>query len=280
MRGQVVTFAALLLLVTCRLYAQAPKDEVKSDFEKRFGYPMLADELRQMHVMPMPIHVRAIRFTGSRNVPLKEQAAIAAELLVSKPDLSIEDLDPERVRDGWQRKGYFRAVVGDPRAAALKSVGDGLSAIAVIHVKTGKRYKLAGFEWEGATVFSPAELSNMMPLRPGDVFDTSRIRFGLTAVGEAYNAKHYILFTAVPDTLIDETTGEITLKIDVDEGGDFSNFIASGKRPGRSGAFHYDPSTFLELMAGEGISIPTFNDIQLSRPALRRFPARRGKPSE
>lgn len=234
MRERVVMFAGLVLLLSASLLLAQSRE--KSEFEKCFGYPTLADEIRQMTGEPSEeagvdmsgqtldvsdgIQIGDIRFSGAIRASASERGAIAAELMKQPADFQLQEFT-ERARDAWQQQGYFKAVLSEPKIVSVKKKGDEATISATIHVEEGPRYTFKDVAWQRASAYSPEELTPLMPLRRGDIFNTERVRQGLQALREAYGRKGYINFTAVPDTLIDESTHEITLVIDLDEGTQF-----------------------------------------------------------
>jgi len=220
-------FAGLLLLLSgSHLYGQATQP---SDFEKCLGYPTLADEIRQEIGESQEkttaeyddgVRISSIRFDGAFHASAKQKRAIAAELMKHQADPKLQEFT-ERARDAWQRLGYFKALVQEPKVVYVRENPDEVSMSATIHVDEGPRYTFKTVEWRHGSVFSPDELTPLIPLRRGDIFNTERVREGLNALRQAYGEKGYINFTAVPDTILDDSSHEVTLVLDLDEGKQF-----------------------------------------------------------
>ena len=140
--------------------------------------------------------------------------------------------DAERVRYYYQTKGYFKALVGDPKTQIHDTSGfrwyfpfknsPGKAVDITLPVEEGQRYRLKSISFTGnKAVTNVAGLRAMFKLKDGDVFDTEEVRKGLDNLRKAYAALGYINFTPVPDTEADDEKKLITLKIDLDEGKQF-----------------------------------------------------------
>jgi outer membrane protein insertion porin family len=140
--------------------------------------------------------------------------------------------DAERVRYYYQTKGYFKALVGDPKTQIHDTSGvrwyypfkssPGKAVDITIPVEEGQRYRLKDITFTGnKAVKNTQALRALFKIKDGDVFDTEAIREGLEALRKAYAALGYINFTPVPNTDADDEKRLISLRIDVDEGKQF-----------------------------------------------------------
>ncbi len=139
--------------------------------------------------------------------------------------------DTERVRDAYQQKGFFKALVQDPETHIrdtgpgfpwLFRKGGGKAVDITIPVEEGARYHLAAITFKNNKAFkNTAPLRKLFAMKDGDLFNTEFVRKGLKDLRDAYGEFGYINFTAVPDTKIDDEKHTITLDIDLDEGQPF-----------------------------------------------------------
>jgi outer membrane protein insertion porin family len=140
--------------------------------------------------------------------------------------------DAERVRYFYQTKGYFKALVGDPKTQIHDTSGfrwylpfrpsPGKAVDITIPVEEGQRYRLKDITFTGnKAVKNTQALRSLFKIKDGDVFDTEAIRKGLESLRKAYAALGYINFTPVPNTDADDEKRTISLRIDVDEGKQF-----------------------------------------------------------
>jgi len=140
--------------------------------------------------------------------------------------------DAERVRYFYQTKGYFKALVGDPKTQIHDTSGvkwyfpfkssPGKAVDITMPVEEGQRYRLKEITFTGnKAVKNTQALRNLFKIKDGEVFDTEAIRKGLESLRKAYAALGYINFTPVPNTDADDEKRLISLRIDLDEGKQF-----------------------------------------------------------
>jgi outer membrane protein insertion porin family len=192
------------------------------------------------------VKVGRIKFEGNKNLnarylrssmknlrPIGIPHSIFLEDLMSKTyDASKLSEDTERVRDAYQQKGYFKALVQDPKThirdtgggfhVPLIQKGAGKAVDITIPVEEGAKYRLQEITFKNnKAIRNNQALRKLFPIKDGDTFNTALVRKGLDELRKAYGAVGYINFTAVPDTKIDDEKRLISLDIDVDEGKQF-----------------------------------------------------------
>ncbi len=201
------------------------------------------------------VKVGRIRFEGNKKVnsrtliramhnskPIGIPHSIVAEGLFHKTyDASKLSEDQERVRYEYQKSGYFKALVEDPKTqmrdtsgfsplmlllgplAAIPSLHKPGKAVDItMHVEEGDRYRLGAITFKGnKQISNSAALRKMFAMKDGDVFNSDLVRKGLEGLRKAYSQYGYINMTTVPDTEIDDDKKLITLNIDIDEGKQF-----------------------------------------------------------
>ncbi len=191
------------------------------------------------------VKVGKIAFEGNKNVssrylrnsmknlkPIGVPHSIVLENLMSRTyDATKLQDDTERVRDAYQQKGYFKALVQDPKTQ-VRDTGPGFPWLfrkggkamdITIPVEEGAVYRLAGITFHGNKALTNNEaLRRLFPMKDGEIFNTDMVRKGLKNLRDAYGEFGYINFTSVPDTKIDDDKRLITLDIDLDEGKQFS----------------------------------------------------------
>jgi outer membrane protein insertion porin family len=140
--------------------------------------------------------------------------------------------DAERVRYYYQTKGYFKALVADPKTQIHDTSGvrwywpfkssPGKAVDITLPVEEGQRYRLKEITFSGnKAVTNTAGLRALFKIKDGEIFDTEAVRKGLEGLRKAYAALGYINFTPVPNTEADDEKKLISLRIDVDEGKQF-----------------------------------------------------------
>jgi outer membrane protein insertion porin family len=192
------------------------------------------------------VKVGLIKFEGNKKVPTRY---LRAAMHNSKPigiphSIILENLfartfdatklseDAERVRFAYQDKGYFKAIVEDPKTKIRDVNGvawyypfksqHGKAVDITVPVEEGDRYRLKEITFTGAkAITNMAGLRRLFKIKDGDWFNRSQVSKGLDELRKAYGSLGYINETNVPNTEIDEEHKTITLKIDIDEGKQF-----------------------------------------------------------
>lgn len=124
----------------------------------------------------------------------------------------------ERLRLIYQERGYFKVQVADPEFKTVRRNGRLEQIDVTISVEEGRQYRLKDISFTGGSVFPVAALRRQFPIKSGDIFDRDKISVGLENLRKLYGASGFIDFTPVPDTVVDDDPGLISLKIDIDEG--------------------------------------------------------------
>jgi outer membrane protein insertion porin family len=192
------------------------------------------------------VKVGKITFEGNKAIPSRQlQSAMKNLKPIGIPhSIFLENLfartydstklneDAERVRYYYQTKGYFKALVADPKTKIHDTSGflwympwkktPGKAVDITMPVEEGDRYRLKDITFTGnKAVTNTARLRMLFKIKDGDIFDTEAIRKGLESLRKAYAALGYINFTPVPNTDADDEKKLISLRIDLDEGKQF-----------------------------------------------------------
>jgi outer membrane protein insertion porin family len=157
---------------------------------------------------------------------------ILENLLARTYDASKLNEDAERVRYFYQTKGYFKALVGDPKTQIRDTSGlrwympfkstPGKVVDIRVPVEEGARYRLKQITFSGNKALPNTPLLRaLFKIKDGEVFDTEAIRKGLDSLRKVYAQYGYINFTPVPNTDADDEKKLISLRIDLDEGKQF-----------------------------------------------------------
>ena len=144
--------------------------------------------------------------------------------------------DKERVRDAYQKEGYFTAKALD-QTLKIRDVGgyNGGFHIPIIKenkpgkveditlpVEEGNRYYLAEMKFEGVKLFRSTDfLSRLFQMQTGDVFSTEKLRNGLKNLTKVYSQFGYIDYVAEPQIDIVPNSNKINLTLNADEGKQF-----------------------------------------------------------
>ncbi|HEX4784235.1 MAG TPA: outer membrane protein assembly factor BamA [Candidatus Sulfotelmatobacter sp.] len=180
------------------------------------------------------IKSRVLRAAMKNLKPIGIPHSIFLENLFAKTyDATKLEEDTERVRAEYQNRGYFKALVSDPKTEIhdtghkgfhipLLQSGPGKAVDLTMPVEEGDQYRLGKITFKNNKAISnTAALRSLFPLKDGDIFSREKIAKGLEALRKAYGEYGYINYTGVPSTTFDDEKKLANLEIDVDEGKQF-----------------------------------------------------------
>jgi len=194
------------------------------------------------------VKVGRIKFEGNKNVrsrelrqamhflkPIGVPHSIFLENIFAKTyDATKLDEDMELVREALQNRGYFKAVVGEPKTTIrdtghsgfhvyLIHPGPGKAMDITVPIEEGDRYHLGTITFKGnKAITNTKALRGLFPIKDGDIFDRSKIAKGIENLKNAYGTQGYINFTSIPTPSFDEQKKLVSFDIDMDEGKQFS----------------------------------------------------------
>ena len=158
------------------------------------------------------------------------------DLFAKTYDASKLEEDKERIRDAYQKEGYYTAKVLD-QSLHLHATGGATGGIHLpifkenhlgeaeditLPVEEGQRYYLGKLEFTGVKLFRSTEfLGGLFQMRKGDVFSTEKLRNGLKNLTKVYSQFGYIDYVGEPDVTIVPNSNQIELTMNVDEGRQF-----------------------------------------------------------
>jgi hypothetical protein len=185
------------------------------------------DFLQRVPVQETKISITGLEFQGEDPLSDVLRAQLVKDIqqndrwvTAEQPDSSwvVEALEP--MRDALRKQGYFKAdVEGTPYLVLAQS--NERRYVLSVAIESGPQYRLGKLRFASATetplVFSESLLRKQIPLQEGQLFDVSKIREGLEAIGRLYGSKGYIDATPEPDTTVDGESSTIDLLIKVDE---------------------------------------------------------------
>ena len=182
------------------------------------------------------LNSRTLRSAMKNLKPYGIPHSIFLENLISKTyDATKLNEDEERIRDAYQQRGYFKALVQSTRTQIRDTskfrffpyphTSQGKAVDLTIPIEEGDRFRLGSITFSGAksVPFTNSKvLRSLFPMKDGDIFNTANVRKGLENMRKAYGEFGFINFTPVPDTRIDDDKKLINLAIDIDEGKPYS----------------------------------------------------------
>jgi outer membrane protein insertion porin family len=154
-------------------------------------------------------------------MPIPDQDQIVASIKQQTSGYSVDlvtDEGLEKVRAGWQDRGYFKVQVS-VKTQTLGSSRASRSIAIRVQVDEGMQYKLGEITFRNNKVISDVTvLRGLFPIKDGEIAGREKIATGLENLRKAYGELGYIDFTAVPDTRFDDGKGLVSLDVDSDEG--------------------------------------------------------------
>jgi outer membrane protein insertion porin family len=180
------------------------------------------------------INTRILRSAMKNLKPIGVPHSIFLENIFAKTyDATKLEEDTERVRAEYQNRGYFKALVNDPKTEIhdtghsgfhipLVQKGPGKAVDITMPIDEGDKYRLGKITFKNnKAVPNVNALRSLFPLKDGDIFARDKIAKGLENLRKAYGQLGYINFTSVPGTTFDDEKKLAFLEIDVDEGKQF-----------------------------------------------------------
>lgn len=164
------------------------------------------------------ITVRNLTLNGATQISAEDKNQIADEVRKQTYTNRTLPLISSQVLDGFQQRGFFKASA-DPAQITVVSSAVAQEVIDVaFNVHEGQRYHLKEITFTNNNVVPAAQLRAAFPIADGDIFDTAKTRRGLLMLRNLYIRRGYINCTPVPEILVNDPAGLITLSVNVDEG--------------------------------------------------------------
>jgi outer membrane protein assembly factor BamA len=165
-----------------------------------------------------------VSFIGPLHLPTSEQEQIVSSVKQATHRTSLNEVRDEgleRIKNGWQDRGYFNAqVTGETRTLSISPESQHIALS--VQVEEGFRYNLKVITFKNNKAIGDVDtLRGFFRIADSDVFSREKIGKGLEDLRKAYGEIGFINFTSVPDTQFDDENGLISLVIDVDEGKQF-----------------------------------------------------------
>jgi outer membrane protein insertion porin family len=179
------------------------------------------------------VKVRYLRASMKNSKPIGIPRSVLLENLFARTyDATKLGEDAERVRFAYQDKGYFKAIVEDPKTKTRDIHGvswifpfkrrHGKAVDITVPVEEGERYRLKEITFSGnKSLTNSAAMRKLFRVKDGEWFNRTLVSKGLEELRKAYGSLGYINETNVPNTEVDEEHKTISMKIDIDEGKQF-----------------------------------------------------------
>ena len=176
--------------------------------------------------------IRAMRHDRPYAIPLYFKEITVLSKTYDHEKL-VEDLEVG-IRGLYQDNGYFRALVRDPilenldteeyrYGIPLAGKVPGKAVKITIPIEEGDRYtmgtlKIVSSDPDKTLSLKIEALKSVFPLKPGDVFSTSKVRKAMEDYSKIYGQYGFIDFVPQPDTEIEEGPKKIDITMRFEEG--------------------------------------------------------------
>ena len=184
-------------------------------------------EAIQYHVSDVLIHIRKFEFPGAgeTEVPVLESAANRMpdrEYSRARLDLLVQ----RQLLPVFYARGYLKAAFGEPQPQMVKEPGvesdEGPRNQSVVDVafpvSPGRQYTLKSLDWSGNHEFQTDTLKGMVHAQLGQPANTVRLGDDLKAVQLLYGSKGLVKATIRPVAQMDDASGTVSIRLQVDEG--------------------------------------------------------------
>jgi outer membrane translocation and assembly module TamA len=162
------------------------------------------------------IVVDHIVLNGTRSVNSTDMADITSHFVGSCFDDSADEMS-ERIREYLQQFGYFKASVHNLSIKAIDPLARPKPVSVEAQVNEGPQYRLSQLQIAGNHASTAQQLAAQFPIKPGDVFDTRKVRSGFDALLHLYDSEGYLDFDVAPDTQL-HSNATVTLRLTIQEG--------------------------------------------------------------
>ena len=107
--------------------------------------------------------------------------------------------DRARVEELYLNNGYVTAQIGEPKITYTDVQGKKPKKLMHIEIPVteGEQYRVGDLKFEGLTVFKEEGIRPMFKVRPGDVYNDSKIRKGYDKLRDLYGALGYFQWTGL-----------------------------------------------------------------------------------
>ncbi len=123
--------------------------------------------------------------------------------------------DMERIKSFYEQRGYIDAVVDYSVETFKKGVVN-----VHIHISEGKQYSVGTISVIGNAVLSRMDISHVMnEIKEGGIFSREKLGVDIANIRTLYFDRGYIFANVEEATSLDQNTGKVEVKINIEEGG-------------------------------------------------------------
>jgi outer membrane protein insertion porin family len=169
------------------------------------------------------VTIREIRFSGNSfasESTLRGQMSSKQQSIFNKGAYQESLLDEDRraIETYYRDRGYIDAEVTDIQTEFVDEEGeDRTYVVLTIYIEEGEQYTYGGMTFEGNSIFSDEQLSDLVRQQPGSILDQSRLEQDFMRVADLYYENGYI-FNEIDRTEVrDEANDTISYVVSIVE---------------------------------------------------------------
>jgi outer membrane protein insertion porin family len=205
------------------LYLQRGFYMADVDYELRRDSPGEVDVYFRVHENSK-VAVRRVNFTGNKNVTDQElrdvmmtQAGDLFAALTSsgtyREDVFQRDLT--MIQGAYFDRGFINVKVAEPR---MELSADKRSLYISIAIEEGEPYSIGSIEMKGDLLEKPEVLLSRLQVKPGEIFNRSKVAQDVQSIAEYYKDKGYAYVNSTPETAVNEKQKTVSLFFDIQKG--------------------------------------------------------------
>jgi outer membrane protein insertion porin family len=205
------------------LYLQRGFYMADVDYELRRDSPGEVDVYFRVHENSK-VEVRRVNFTGNQHVTDQElrdvmltQAGDLFSALTSsgtyREDVFQRDLT--LIQGYYFDRGFISVKIAEPR---LELSADKRSLYISIAIDEGEQYRIGSIEMKGDLLEKPEILLGRLQVKPGEIFNRSKVAQDVQAIADYYKDKGYAYVNSTPETTVNEKQRTVSLFFDIQKG--------------------------------------------------------------
>ena len=170
------------------------------------------------------VSIEKIRFSGNKQVDsddLEDEMETKEKTIFFFLDESgiykkdILKLDLLRLEAYYQDHGFVKVRVLDPKIDINRKEN---AIYITIPIQEGPQYKVGKIKVLGDDTYTEEELLGAMKLKPGEIYDISKLRKDVIMITDLYSARGYAYADVNPQTEIHDENRQVDLEVKVDRG--------------------------------------------------------------
>ncbi len=170
------------------------------------------------------VSIEEIKFTGNKSIEvddLEEVMETESETWFSFLDESgiykkdILKLDLLRIEAYYQDQGFVKVRVLDPKIDINRK---DKAIYITIPIQEGPQYRIGKIKVTEDDTYSEEELLSVVKLKPGDIYDISKLRKDIITITDLYSARGYAYADVLPATQLDDAKKLVDLEVQVNRG--------------------------------------------------------------